>query len=347
MPDPNSGDTERVVPSSQGEILHPAEGSVPRPGTGEFATVERLRRLLADAGPVAPSGEVWIGDDTAVLEPPRGRMLLTTDLVVAGVHGDLELITVADLGYRAMVASLSDIAAMGGRPCHAVIAVAGPADTDLDDLYRGVSDASVEFGCPVVGGDLSNAEELCVAVSMTGEVEGTPGPVLRAGARPGDLLFVTGTLGASAAGLRLLRTRRRAPETPEDRYLIDAHRRPRPRLAQGEAARLGRARAMVDVSDGLAGDLRRLAEASGVGIHLEDVPVAQGATEDEALYGGEDYELVMATPDAKVLTDVFVSRGLDPPHLLGRCVEDPAERSWRGQVLAGGWEHAFSVDHLG
>jgi thiamine-monophosphate kinase len=342
MPGPNSGDTERVVAGDErgarDDEGEPVPGAAPRPPGGEFAAIERIRALLAHASLSPGPGETWIGDDAAVLEPPQGRMLFTIDVVAAGVHADLRLVAPADVGWKAMVASLSDIAAMGGRPCHAVAAVAGPPGTDLDGLARGMADAAAAFACPVVGGDLSAADQLVVTIAMTGEVEEGSAPVLRSRARPGDVLCVTGPLGASSAGLRALRS-----GSPSPPALADAHRRPRPRLAEGEAARLAGARAMVDVSDGLADDLGRLAQASGVGFRLEHVPVADGATEEDALGGGEDYELAMAVEDPVRLAQAFEARGLEAPITIGRCVADPGERTWRGRAVTGGWEHHFGT----
>lgn len=330
MPDPNSGITEG----------------------GEFEAIERLARALDASGPRPKPGEVWIGDDTAVLDPPAGRMLFTTDLVVEGVHGELATMGPADFGWRAMVASLSDVAAMGGRPHHAVVGVCGPPDTDLDGLYEGIAEAAARFRCPVVGGDLSGGARLVVAVAMTGQVAGDPGPVLRSGARPGDELWVTGPLGASAAGLRLLQGAVDGPDPvdepgpvsgPDRCALRWAHLRPVPRLAEGEVARRSGVRAMVDISDGLAGDLTRLADASKVGFSLDHVPVCDGATLDDALYGGEDYALVMAAEDPRVLAQGFATAGLQPPIRIGRCTADPAERTLHGRGLpAGGFEHRFT-----
>ena len=244
---------------------------------GEFAAIERLRRLL----PGPPAGEVWIGDDAAVLGPRQGRLVLTTDLSVAGVHADLGVIGLDDLGWRALASAVSDVAAMGGRPDGAVVAVAGPPSTDLDLLYEGVAASSLAHGCPVVGGDLSTSSALVVAVAVTGHVDGEPGPVLRRGASPGDQLLVTGPLGAAAAGLRALRAgaaSARGPASGGDTAVGMAHRRPRARLAEGEAARLAGARAMIDVSDGLLIDLGHVADLSGVGFRLDEVPVAPGAS---------------------------------------------------------------------
>jgi thiamine-monophosphate kinase len=273
---------------------------------------------------------------------------VTTDLSVAGVHADLALIGLDDMGWRALVAAVSDVAAMGGRPDGAVVAVAGPPSTDLDLLYDGIARAAQSHGCPVVGGDLSTSDDLVVAVTVTGHVDGGPGPVLRRGARPGDAVLVTGPLGAGAAGLRVLRTGGAALGTGtgvgsgEDLQAVMAHRRPWARLAEGETARRAGATAMIDVSDGLLADVGHVADASGVGYRLEDVPVAPGATMEEALGGGEDYELVMSTPDPVGLTAAFVEAGLRAPVLIGWCTVDAAERTLAGKPTTGrGWEHPW------
>ena len=192
--------------------------------TGEFEAITRLSSYL----PPAPPGEVWVGDDAAVLEIPARRvadyastvaqgpgmrLLLAADAVVAGVHADLALTTVEDLGWKAVSANLSDIAAMGGWPGHAVVTVAGGPDIDLDALYVGIGAAATEYGCPVVGGDLVSADGLVVSVAVTGYVEGPA--VLRSGALPGDPLWVTGPLGGSAAGLRFLRSGAGGPGAPD------------------------------------------------------------------------------------------------------------------------------------
>lgn len=332
MPSPNSGDT-------------PGGGSRAHrdtPRTGEFAAIERIRARL-EAYAVPGPGEVWIGDDAAVLGIDGGRrLLLTTDVSVAGVHGDLDVVGLADFGWRALASAISDIAAMGGDVGHAVVAVSGPADTDLDVLYSGIAAASAAHGCPVVGGDLSTSPTLAVAVAVTGSVATAPGPVLRSGARPGHHLFVTRPLGAAAAGLRLLRSGAAGASSSPDAPLIDAFLHPRARLAEGRVARESGVSAMVDVSDGLAADLAHIADASGVGLRLDDVPVAPGASRQDALAGGEDYELVTASADPDGLAGAFAAAGLPAPLRLGVCVADPAERTLRGVPLRqGGWEHPF------
>ncbi len=302
--------------------------------SGEFATIARLRRLL----PEPPAGDTWIGDDAAVVAPPSAALLLTTDAVVAGVHVDLELVGLDDVGWKAVSAAVSDIAAMGGAPLYALVSVTGPPSTDIDALYRGVAEAVRSYGCPVVGGDLCGGPALVISVSVAGS-SGPEPPVLRSGARPGDTLFVTGPLGASAAGLRLLR----AGHDDDADALVRAHRRPEARVAEGRAARAAGARAMIDVSDGLAADLRHLAEASRVGFLLDAVPVAEGASLEEALGGGEDYELAFSAPDPAPVDASFADRGLRPPLAIGHCSADPGEQLLAGDPLpVAGWEHRWS-----
>jgi thiamine-monophosphate kinase len=308
---------------------------------GEFAVIDRLARRL----PGPPAGEVWIGDDAAVLGPAGGQTLLTTDFSVVGVHADLALMGLDDLGWRAVAVAVSDIAAMGGSATHVLVAVAGPPSTDLDALYEGVAQSVAAHGCVVIGGDLSNATEVVVVVTVAGAVGDGPGPVLRSGARGGDHLFVSGPLGASAAGLRTLReavAAGRPSPASGDSSTVEAYRRPRARLAEGEVARRCGATAMIDISDGLAADLGHLADASGVGFRVDRVPVSTGATVEEALGGGEDYELVFAAPEVDVVLRAFEAAGLRPPVVMGRCTTDRDQRQWlTPAVVPGGWEHRF------
>jgi thiamine-monophosphate kinase len=286
-----------------------------------------------------------IGDDAAAVPVPPGDLLLTADAVVAGVHADLDLVGIDDLGWKAIAVNVSDVAAMGGRPLYALVTVAGPlADLDVDALYEGLLTAADAYACPIVGGDLTAAPVLMVSVAVAGTLDGHA-PVLRSGASPGDLLFVTGPLGSSAAGLELLRTGR-AGEAPD---LALAHRRPRARVAEGTAARTAGATAMIDISDGLSSDVRHVAAASGVGVALDRAPVAVGvarAMGDDgvaaALGGGEDYELLFAAPDGARVEASFSAAGLTLPLLIGRCTPDPTELLLGDQDLPeAGWEHTF------
>lgn len=296
--------------------------------------IERIAAIVGRR--VIPDGEVHVGDDAAVLAPIVGETLVSTDVAVLGVHLDASLFPLEDLGFKAVASAVSDLAAMGGRPRAAVVAVSAPPGTDLEELHRGIADAAAMTDCPIVGGDLTTARDVSVAVTVLGETPGK-GSVLRAGARPGDHLLVTGPLGRSAAGLR-----RRRDGAPLDDPLVVAHRRPWPRLAEGIAARHAGVNAMMDLSDGLGLDLHRLATASRVGFELDYVPVANGATLDEALGGGEDYELLMSTADPDRLRAIFYSRGLRDPVAIGRVVRNPEVRTLNGRTLdATGWQHSL------
>jgi thiamine-monophosphate kinase len=361
-------------------------------GVDEFDAIEAMNaRFVAAArsrfpsGDLPPTGQVWIGDDAAVVTGESGLpVLLTTDLVVEGVHFDLRLCSLEDVGYRALMVSVSDLAAMGARPDQVMASIVAPRDVDLDQLARGLASASEECRCVVVGGDLSAGPAVMVSVAVYGTLRDptTPGPLLRSGAAPGDHLFVTGPLGGSAAGLRLLWSdlsdqpgSPEQPESPDQTRLSDptrsvdittptadlaaehtnsrltgeemdllrlAYRRPKARLDEGEVARTTGATAAIDISDGLAADIAHVARASGVGILLDSVPVVKGATQQEALHGGEEYELVVATPDPEALVDAYRNAGLRPPLAIGRCTGDVGQLVLAGEPLPpGGWIHRF------
>jgi thiamine-monophosphate kinase len=215
---------------------------------------------------------------------------------------------------------------------------------------EGVAEASRQSGCAVVGGDLSAGGVLTVVVTVMGTVDGGRA-VERAGAVPGDAVFVTGPCGGSAAGLRVLRGRHERgqdetgqDETGQERSLAAAYRRPEARLAEGEVARRAGAHAMIDISDGLALDLHRLADASGVGFALDTIPVAEGATLEEALGGGEDYELIVAIDPREVDNYIMrcTSAGLRPPLQIGVIRADAGARYLGGEELGRlGWQHAI------
>lgn len=323
-----------------------------RRGLSEFGWLAHFRAGLAGgvaaiAG--AAAGEVHVGDDAAVLNPAVGKALFSTDVAVEGVHFDLELGSVFDAGWKVVVANVSDIAAMGGVPAHAVVGVAAPPGTDLGGLFDGVRAAADEYGVALVGGDLSSAPRLFLSVAILGD-SGELAPVLRSGARPGDELWCTGPLGASAAGLAWLQARRQGAAataagaagaaTAAAEVLAQAYLHPIARPSEGRvAAELG-ATAMIDVSDGLSSDVSHIASESGVGIELDEVPVAPGATEQQALGGGEDYELVFAAPPGARVVEAFTEAGLRAPIRIGHCVVEPVTRALRGETLAiTGWEH--------
>ena len=255
-----------------------------------------IRKVLSGAGPQVRLG---VGDDAAVVAPGSGELVLTTDSLVEGSHFSRGTTSARDLGYKAIVVNLSDIAAMAASPRYALCALTLSEDVDaawVMELFGGMREAADEYALWVVGGNLARGSEITVAVTALGEV--APGrAITRAGARVGDRIVLTGELGGSAAGRRLLRMR--TPPDPGQRSAILRHARPSARV--GEAAALARcgATAMIDISDGLTLDLSRLCRASGVGarVDIASVPIAEAATLEEALGGGEDYELVVTLPD--------------------------------------------------
>ena len=305
----------------------------------EVLTVNRIGTLLAQAGFRPTNAELFFGDDAAVLGPvPEGhQVVFCTDAGVSGVHQDPKFVSLADLGWRTTMATLSDLAAMGAAPWCAVATVGAGSPSEAEDVMLGVIDAGRDIGCPVVGGDLTAAAVPFVSIAALGTVPvGSALP--RSGARPGDVLVVTGPLGGSAAGLRLLR------EGANDVAGLGAlHRRPSPRFAEGRAARRSHAHAMIDVSDGLSIDLHRLCDASGVGFIVDTVPIHNGALRTEALSGGEDFEHLIATDDVARLSDVFLSEGLRQPIVLGEVHANPEVRRIEGvQDKPSGFVHEIN-----
>jgi thiamine-monophosphate kinase len=278
--------------------------------TTEDELLGAIARLLSDDDPDIVVG---VGDDAAVVRPGSGDLVLTTDALVEGTHFVRATSAPRDLGFRAVVVNLSDVAAMAASPRYALAALTLPADVDaayVTELIGGMRDACTACGCRLIGGNLARGTDLTLAVTVTGEV--APGrAVSRAGARVGDTVVVTGDLGASAAARRV----RDEPTRWNDDDRAALRRAERPTARVGEAQLLARhgVSAMIDVSDGLALDLSRLCRASGVGarVLLDAVPVAPTANLDEAIGGGEDYELIATMPPGAVrsaaadLADVF------------------------------------------
>ncbi len=271
---------------------------------GEFGLIDRIKEgtIFDQAGVVA-----GIGDDAAVYRPADGLyQLLTTDMLVENVHFLLDKTTPRQLGYKAIAVSLSDIAAMGGMPRHAVVSLGLPPQLPVEfvvAVYDGMKEICREFAVNIIGGDtVASPHALVINVAVTGEVE--PACLLRrSGAKPGDAVVVTGTLGDSACGLELLRT----PRWTERDYagpLVAAHLTPRPQVEVGRLLAGWGATSADDISDGLASEAHELARAGGVGIRLyaDRIPLSSQLVEaaavlgreplDYALFGGEDYQLV-------------------------------------------------------
>jgi thiamine-monophosphate kinase len=293
-----------------------SRGAATLGGLGEAAVLARIFPRL----PPARHALLGPGDDAAVLAAPDARVVVTTDLMIHGPDFRLAWSTPHDLGWKAAATNLSDVAAMGAVPTGLVVALAAPADTSidlLDGLCDGLRDACEELapGCGVIGGDLSVSSTLTIAVTAFGNLEGRD-PVLRSGARPGDVVAASGDLGAAAAGLRLLfergvddagvpdaeRARRLRAEYPAE---IAAQLAPRPPLADGVGAALAGATAMLDVSDGLAIDARRIADSSGVRLDLDAAAVGSA----EALTGGEAHALLATFPPGVALPGGFRAIG--------------------------------------
>jgi len=284
---------------------------------GEASEREALRRIFPRL-PESSATLVGPGDDAAVLAAPDGRFVVTTDMMVHGPDFRLAWSGPEDLGWKAAATNLSDVAAMGAVPTALVVAIAAPPETPVAWL-EGVADGfrlacdALQPGCGVVGGDLSVSATLTFSVTAFGDLEGRA-PVLRGGARPGDTAAVSGPLGEAAAGLRLLFTEAvdAAGEPDAGRFaavaaahpeLVSAQLRPRPPLADGPRAARAGATAMLDLSDGLALDARRVAEASGVAIDLETS--ALGPDPRIALTGGEDHGLFATFPPGTPLPGAF------------------------------------------
>ena len=277
----------------------------------EDELVAAITRLLTGE---ARDVVVGLGDDAAVLAAGTGQLVVTTDMLVEGVHFERSSISPRDLGAKSVTVNVSDIAAMGGSPRSALVSIALSPDVDaawVIELYGGMRDACAEYALALVGGDTNRGDILIVAVTVIGQV--APGrAVPRSGARPGDAIAVTGSLGAAAGGLRVSRAsaavRQAALSKPWGRALLGALARPFARVGEGQTLARSGARAMIDLSDGLVKDLARVCLASAVGarVELDAVPVAQALSDGAetldvdalalALSGGEDYEL-LATLD--------------------------------------------------
>ena len=298
-------------------VGEPGGAPVVEPGTtvgdlGEAAVIERILRRTPAPPDWVPTG---IGDDAAVVEPARGTLdVVTTDTLVEGVHFDRAFVSAADVGHRTLAVNLSDLAAMGATPRVAVLSLVLPgtlAATDLDGTIEGLLALAARHGVSLVGGNVTRTSgPLVLGVTAVGAVRRRR-VLTRDGGRPGDELWVTGAVGAAAAGLAALRQEPAAePASGADlEDCIERYRRPEPRVRIGTL--LGRnrvARAAIDLSDGLADGLRQLARASGLGavVDAAAIPVHPGARRwfgrdgadpvEAALRGGDDYELLIAVP---------------------------------------------------
>ena len=287
---------------------------------GEDLLVSRICAGLATGSGVIASA----GDDCAVLKPPRAgqALLFKTDCMVEGVHFTAE--TPAELvGRKALARALSDIAAMGGVPRHALVTLMMPPQTKVhyvDGLYRGMNALAKQYQVALVGGETSQAPLITLTIALLGEALAR-GWIRRGGAKAGDAIYVTGRLGGSIQG---------------------HHLKFDPRLAEGQwLARQGHPHAMMDLSDGLAKDLPRMASAAGLGFEVDfsHLPRRRGCTPQQAWSDGEDYELLLAVPEKgqdKMKSGWARHFPKVPLTCIGHFVRD---RSTVPSDLAGGWDH--------
>jgi thiamine-monophosphate kinase len=347
--------------------------NTPISSVGEFGLIGRLKKKCLDLHlPQKITDQIVLGidDDTAVTRPNPGMLQLSTsDLLIEGVHFDLTYTSMKYLGWKLMVVNLSDIAAMGGVPVYALITIALPAKISLemvDDLYEGILQAAQTYGCAIIGGDTNTSiGNTMLSATLTGEV---PENFLkrRNTAQPGDLICISGPLGLSHAGLRvLLREKKRfvdeiqqeefTSELGEYTAAVSKHLAPKARFdVSTVAAQQEWVHAMIDISDGLASDLRHICNQSGVGADIfeEKIPIDPVARKiadefgesplDYSLFGGEEYELLFTIdPGQEKKLHELVSGisviGIITEHrgTVKLIQKDGPERT----ILSGGYDH--------
>jgi thiamine-monophosphate kinase len=321
--------------------LPPAGRSLPLGPGPEF---DRIRKIFQLLGPQSGT----LGDDCGLISAGETTFALSTDVSVEGIHFRTDWISLVEVGWRATAAALSDLAADAAEPLGILTAITVPAraaEADLLQIMDGVGDAVRSVGALVLGGDLSSGQEWNLAITVIGQ---TTNPVTRRGALPGDGLWVTGALGGSRAALEVWRRGNTPPSRSRERYA-----RPLPRIAAGRWLAGHGARAMIDLSDGLAGDAGHLAAASEVGleIDLDGLPVEGEAKQEAqranispgqfAAEGGEDYELLVALPAEFDAAAAFARECSIPLTRIGRVLEEPGLRLLSGgrAVTLKGFDH--------
>jgi thiamine-monophosphate kinase len=310
----------------------------------ERKLIERIQRLTQQAGKTAVVR--GIGDDCAILKvTPGHQLLVTTDLCVENVHFRRAWHPPASVGHRCLARGLSDIAAMGGEPLACFVSLGLPAELPqrwVDGFFLGLWQLARQFRTPLAGGDISAAREITADIVVAGQVPSGQA-VLRSGARPGDRIYVTGNLGASAAALNDLYAGKRVRPTPSSRHFY-----PVPRLEAGtRLRRKGLAGAMIDISDGLSVDLAHICQESHVSatIRADVVPLAKGADLELALHGGDDYELLFTAPAKTKVPGKIAGVQVTEIGVIHRRKDYPSaiqilDENGRPRVLATrGWQH--------
>jgi len=320
----------------------------------EFGLIEKFKKVLKSRHRRVRLG---VGDDTAVISFGKENLLFTCDGVVENVHFDLQYFSFFDVGWRLACGNLSDIAAMGGKPLAAVITLGvrkGLSEKDIFETYRGISTLLSKYGCSIVGGDIVRSKEFFLDMAMVGIVGKKF--FTRSGARPGELVVVTGELGRSLLGFRLLAKFKKRTLS----VLTEKHLRPNPRLLEsGFLASRVKIGGMIDISDGLSSELNHLREASGVGFEIDEekLPLHPALVKKAgelglspvkfALSSGEEYELLFTCPtseEKKLLAWNRRHQGV-PFTVIGRTVKSPKKvllRKKDGRVVeiaATGYKH--------
>ncbi len=324
---------------------------------GEFGLIDRIQKRFPPPAMPVPLG---IGDDAAAILPSSKQyLLLTTDSLIEGVHFDPAFSTFQDVGYKSVMVNVSDIAAMGGAPRYFLISLGltnRQTVEEIDHLYKGIERGSRETGIDLLGGNIAfSTGPFFISPTVVGEVPKKE-MVTRAGAREGDGLYVTGTLGDAAAGLALLK---KGIETRRFARLVRRYRRPQARWREGRLlAKMRIPSAMIDLSDGLSSDLGHLMEQSRLGAEIEadrlplSLPLRATSLQmgtdplEYALHGGEDYELLFSVPERKVKKlERMIEEGLIRATRIGRIasqrigltLKEPDGR--RRAIAPGGWDH--------
>jgi thiamine-monophosphate kinase len=305
---------------------------------GEFGLIQRVTSRLG----TAPTTLIGPGDDAALVRAADGRVLATSDVLVEGRHFKCDWATASDIGHRAAAANLADIAAMGGRPTALLVALCVPRDIDprwAEQLADGLAAECETVGAAVVGGDLSASQVITIAVTALGDLGGRA-PVLRSGARPGDVVAMAGRIGQAAAGYTVLSRGFRSPKA-----LVEAYRRPAvPYWAGPAGAELG-ATSMIDVSDGLLADVGHIADASRVGIDIrrEAFEITQPMRDAASALGVDPYTWVLTGGDDHPIVATFPPTVTLPERwlVIGR-VKDGAGVTVDGRMHTDGptgWDH--------
>ncbi|MBA4313090.1 MAG: thiamine-phosphate kinase [Chlorobiaceae bacterium] len=340
---------------------------------GEFGLIDRIKKIVnvsVDDASLIDNLLIGISDDAAVFKPKPGKVqLLTTDAFAEGIHFDLTFTSLKHLGWKTIAANMSDIAAMGGIPRYATVAVSLPQKISIEmveEFYHGATAACKKYSCKIVGGDtIASMANMMISVSMTGEADELKIKT-RCAAIPGEYICVTGHLGASVAGLKILKREKERLEQANEKELfspnleaysiaLEKHLMPKPRLDISkiltEKIKIG---AMIDISDGLASEVHHICNSSGTGaeIYEHNIPldsITQKISEefgepatDYALFGGEEYELLFTIRDEefakleKLTSDVTI---------IGRITEKSKgiilvrEQGEQLPLTFGGWNH--------